>query len=126
MPKAGETILTPELIEALCADIAMGLPKEKMCWKHGISDSALYEWIAKGNDEASEALFRSLVESIKKAETAFLESVRQGVMKEPKDWTRWAWLGERLQPQVFGKVDRAQIEIRDGRAGGVLIPGKSE
>lgn len=111
MPIKNSTILTEKLQDKLCEYVKKGLPKEKACYLCGIGEKTLYEWIEKGVGNDAQEPFRSLAQAIKTAEAQFALSIIDRTEQEqnPKMWSKWVTLGERLQPATFGKMERIEV-----------------
>ncbi len=72
--------LTPERIEKICNKIKMGLSYKDAALCSGISESAFYEWKARGEQQQT-GKYRVFLESIKKAniqaETLHLKNINK-------------------------------------------------
>jgi hypothetical protein len=112
------TDLTPEVAAQICADVAQGLPKEKVCWAAGVSEQTLYRWIEWGTADDAKEPYRSFCEALKKAEA---EATRY-FYKEIKDakageWQKWARIWEGLQPSVFARMPAYRVEVTGANGG---------
>lgn len=107
-PRA-RTKLDEETLRELEALISSGMPKAHACARVGVSKQALYQ-LAERDPAVAERLER--------ASEAGAEWYREQVMHaEGQDWKRWAWLGERLHPRVFGPApQRVEQSGPDGGA----------
>lgn len=98
--------LTPELHEAIIADIADAIPYEYAAGANGIATSTLYNWKARGEKEQAEGLntiYTRFLEGIKKAERNRIRKHLGKIDDHEKDWVCDAWILERRWWEHYGK-----------------------
>jgi hypothetical protein len=98
---------TPEMRRKILKLVAAGVPKKFACEASGIACSKFYEWLSKKRD---------LREELKKAEATNITGLLLKIKKAgEKHWTAYAWLLERLYPEIFGRVEQNTIQLRQAR-----------
>ena len=102
--------LTKELVEQAIALKSDGLCNADIIAALGITDTTFYRWL----QEADTPLKRALKEGLKKAESAYkqtlLNTIRNAALAKNANWTAAAWLLERKYPDEFGRPDRRHEE----------------
>ena len=99
-----KTKLTPSLIKKVCKHVEDGLKYVDACMISGISESAFYDWQARGEKEP-DTIYGEFLAAIKRAQV-----VRKAVLLEKLDrigeehWQSVAWRLERGFPDEFGKT----------------------
>lgn len=120
--------LTPELEKEFCAYVASGLTKKGAADAVCISETALYDWINRGQadkDKGKSTIYSQFLESVKKAEAKFkLTHIKniKGAADEGA-WQASAWLLERCYRDEYG---RAAMDINlGGQPGGEPVRTES-
>lgn len=120
--------LTPELEKEFCAYVASGLTKKGAADAVCISETALYDWINRGQadkDKGKVTIYSKFLESLKKAEAKFkLTHIKniKGAADEGA-WQASAWLLERCYRDEYG---RAAMDINvGGQPGGEPVRTES-
>jgi len=94
--------------DVLLPALREGMPKRQACALCGISKTALYEWIEKG--EAGEEGYIEIADAIKAAQAEFVQEGLKKIKKQGESqWTAWAWMFERMFPEEFGKLDKIAL-----------------
>jgi len=100
--------LTPELQSKICKYIEDGNYAIHACQAVGISTVTFYDWIKRGELDASSNsntkfsnFFNSTKEAEAKAITANVKNIRTAA--RAGEWTASAWFLERKYPDLFGK-----------------------
>jgi hypothetical protein len=79
-----------------------------ICAYVGITETTFYEWLLRPSRK-QEVKFS---ESLKKAETAFKQALRQKILKHTDDsWQAAAWLLERQYPEEYARPE-IQMNIK--------------
>jgi hypothetical protein len=95
------TICTPHLQKVFCDALAKCHTSKNACVVAGISESAFYEWLARGIlGEQPYAKFAELVQS---ARARGLVTLVESIITD-KDWRAKAWYLERTRPADFAQV----------------------
>lgn len=135
--------LTPEVIDEVVAIIGPGVRRKDAALAAGISESAYYLWLARGNREQArmdalgltepnpdEAIFVQFLERTThawaQAKATALVAVRQamhGNDKAPPDWRAAAWWLERTYPREYG-LRRVAIELE--QHDGIEVPDSED
>lgn len=118
MPRRGRrTLLTPELQQAICANIAAGLSQRDAAELAGVPSSTFYGWLQRGETErkrlekskrakpkASEKPFMEFSEAVKKALLDYKKARITGIQQAAAEhWQANAWILERRFPNEFGQ-----------------------
>ena len=109
--------LTEELIKEICSFIENGNTQKDAAALCGVAESTFYNWtkVAKEGKASGRAatLYALLLESVKKAESAFkdyhLGQIRAASTR-PAHWQASAWLLERKFPNEFGRIERQPVQ----------------
>lgn len=112
--------LTPELQKKFCAYVSGGLTKKGAADAVCISETALYDWLQRGQkdeDAGKDTVYSEFLESVKKAEADFkLTHIRTIQEASADDWKAAAWLLERCYRNEYG---RAAMDVNlGGQPGG--------
>ena len=96
-----KTRCTSEIQKQFCDALAKSHTIKNACVVAGISESAFYQWLAKGmSGEEPYAKFVELVQSARaRGRVALVESIITD-----RDWRAKAWYLERILPEDFGPV----------------------
>jgi hypothetical protein len=96
-----KTRCTPQLQKQFCDALAKAHTFKNACVVAGISESAIYQWLAKGmSGEEPYAKFAELVQYARaRGRVALVESIIAD-----RDWRAKAWYLERILPEDFGPV----------------------
>lgn len=121
-----KTLLTPELQQAICANITAGLNQQDAAELAGVPLTTFYNWLRRGELEQNrlaqsprtkprprETVFLEFWKSVKKAQIAFKQThVKNIEQAAPQHWQCSAWLLERRFPKEFGQrvLVRQQVE----------------
>lgn len=111
------TILTSELQKRICENLMLGLSQQDAVTLAGVSESAFYEWLQRGRNEAErlrrsarakprarEAVFVEFAEAVKKAVAQSKRVLLGRIVDAGKTtWQADAWLLERRYPREFGQ-----------------------
>lgn len=111
MPR--KTLCTPELTARIEQSIVAGLSYRDACEVVGISETAFYEWIQRGEAESdrtadghdssiTEQPFVVFADTIKKSIPKRKETLLHKIRSD-ESWQSAAWLLERLHPQEFSR-----------------------
>ena len=104
-----------ELIKAISADIANGVPNKYAAIANGISEATFYAW-QKEEGPLTEEQRVEFLESIKKAESNRIKNYLNSINRAANEgtWQAGAWYLERVYPEDFGK--QREFEIKgDGK-----------
>lgn len=115
--------LTPEVQHMICTGISAGLPKKAACAAVGVSESAFYEWLQRGEEDiekCKKSLYAEFVEQIKKSESAFQLTHLTRISKAGQEgnWQADAWLLERCFPKEYGR-QKMDVELTGNDGGPV-------
>jgi transposase len=96
-----KTRCTPQLQKQFCDALGKAHTIKNACVVAGISESAFYQWLAKGmNGEEPYAKFVGLVQHARaRGRVALIESIITD-----RDWRAKSWYLERIWPEEFGPV----------------------
>lgn len=113
-----KTKLTPELQKEFCSYVAAGITKKGACEACFITESALYDWIQKGERAKAEGkttIYSEFAESVKKAEAKFKLSHIKNIKNaaESGNWQASAWMLERVCRDEYGKKERVEVTGKD-------------
>lgn len=111
MPR--KTLCTPELTARIEQSIVAGLSYRDACEVVGISETAFYDWIQRGDTEIdriedgheptpNEQPFVVFADTIKKAIPKRKETLLHKIRSD-ESWQSAAWLLERLHPNEFSR-----------------------
>lgn len=120
--------LTPEIQKEFCAYVASGLTKKGAADAVCISETALYDWLKKGQadrDRGKNTIYSKFLESVKKAEAKFKLTHIKNIKVAAEDgaWQASAWLLERCYRDEYG---RAAMDINvGGQPGGEPVRTES-
>ncbi len=119
--------LTPELQKKFCAYVSGGLTKKGAADAVCISETALYDWLQRGQkdeDAGKDTVYSEFLESVKKAEADFkLTHIRTIQEASADDWKAAAWLLERCYRNEYG---RAAMDVNlGGQPGGEPVKTES-
>lgn len=112
MPGEGApTKCTPETQEIMLESVSMGLPIRFACDRAGISTSAHYDWVQRG--ENGEQPFADYAEAIKKAraDAVLVRLSRIDAAAEAGAWQADMTYLERVYPDEFGRRDAHSLSI---------------
>ena len=111
--RMAKTKLTYQLIETMAKLKGDGLSNKDICAAVGIHEATFYRWL----NEPKTKLHRELCEQLKKAESAYketlLNTIRDAALAKNSYWTAAAWLLERKYPEEYGQNRRAPEERED-------------
>ncbi len=102
-----KTILTKELIHKFEVLLSAGNYVVTACGTLGISQSAYYEWLKKG-ETANDGLYAEFEKAVKKAEH-IAEAKWMRDISQDEAWQSKAWLMERRYPERWGKKDNLAL-----------------
>jgi len=106
------TKLTEERIEKIIRFIKIGTPIKEACIAVGISEQTYYNWKNRG-ETAKSGKYLEFFESIKKAECeSIVRDLTNIEKKAQEDWKASAWRLERRHPQLFGKREHVDADVR--------------
>lgn len=114
------TKCTPEVIEAVCENVRLGLPRKWAAIRAGISESVYYHWKAEGQKGLEP--YASFLESLTRAEAddmaALVTDVRCATTGQmpgnaQPDWRAQSWLLERRFRGDFGKTTAVELSGPD-------------
>jgi len=110
--------LTPQLQEKICDYIAKGNYLNTACQATGITDSTLFNWLKRAEEEAKNGggMYFDLMVAIKKAEAqaeAALASMIKETALQKKDWLSAMTFLERRHPDRWGRRDRTRVDINE-------------
>lgn len=127
--------LTPQKIDRVCEFISAGNNAETAAVASGISKSAYYNYMAFGRQELaaveqgtqrkprkSKEIYVEFLERVEKAKAEAELRLVLYIAKaanEPKHWTAAAWLLERRNPAMWGRVSR-EAATAEETAGAVI------
>lgn len=99
------TELTPEVAQAVCANISMGLTFIDACRMAHVARRSFERWRERGETE-TDGIYHDLVEMVEEAEAGFKYEhlsriVAHSKKKAAGKWVCSAWLLERKYPQEF-------------------------
>jgi hypothetical protein len=104
------TDCTPEVTEAVCAELREGLSIASACAAAGIDRATFHRWIARGDEGPPFSDFRNATTKARAVGTRSLEvTVRTAALD---DWRAAAWMLERKAPEDWSK--RTEITGKDG------------
>jgi transposase-like protein len=104
--------------------ISIGVPESAVCDAVGISEQTFYRWMRYGEQGKSPA-YRSFFEAIKKGRARAISMRVSRIYKAGKEqWTANAWWLERVRPDLFGRMDRLDAQVR-GSMNIKVVFGKS-
>lgn len=121
------SILTDEIAQEICTDVENMLPVTSAAWGAGICERTYFNWIQRGEEDIEAGKTNSpharFVQGIKRAQTAAQNKCLRGINGPKPDgqWTRFAWLLERLWPDKFAKCERLQHSVAAGEGTTVNI-----
>lgn len=109
-----KTKLTPELQQEFCSYVAAGITKKGACEAVFIGESALYDWIQRGERDRAKGkktIYSEFAESVKKAEAKFKLSHIKNIKSaaDSGNWQASAWMLERVCRDEYGKKDRVEL-----------------
>ncbi len=104
-----KTKLTPELQDDVVKRIRAGNYIKVACQAVGISHTAYFDWLKKGQEGKSP--YAEFLDAIKKAESeAHVNYVAIVASHAPKQWQAAAWWLERRFPDKWGRRDRLDVK----------------
>jgi hypothetical protein len=95
------TKLTPELQDQICTLLANHNSKQSTCQILGISRTAFYQWMRKGEREEGRKYIQ-FCKAVNKAQAQSVMVLTNAIANAPS-WKAAAWLLERLHPEEFGR-----------------------
>jgi hypothetical protein len=109
------TKCTPELTNAIAADITLGLPGEVAAVAHGVGRSTFYNWLKWGRRrEPGFIEFRDAIQKARaEAEHHYVGIIREAAVKS---WQAAAWWLERRSPKRWGRWGPSPAPERPTRA----------
>ena len=113
---ARPTDCTPELTEALCAELKLGMAIRAACQHVGIDDSTYRKWMTRGeNGEEPFVTFRTAATRAKaEGVRALVVTVRKAAAS---DWRAAAWILERREPDEWSR----RVEVTGSEGGPVQV-----
>jgi transposase len=96
-----KTRCTSQLQKQFCDALAKAHTIKNACVVAGISESAFYQWLAKGM--SGEEPYAKFVELVQYARARGLATLVESIITD-KDWRAKAWYLERTWPEDFGPV----------------------
>lgn len=103
-----KTALWPEVTSTICDALEAGAFLETAFVLAGVSKSAVYEWLRRGNREKS-GPYRDFADSLKKANaTCELRLLQVINTAAPRIWFASAWLLERRWPSKWARRTPAE------------------
>jgi len=110
--------LTPQLQEKICEYIANGNYLNTACQATGITDSTLFNWMKRAEEEGKNGGGRyfDFMVAIKKAEAqaeAALASMIKETALQKKEWLPAMTFLERRHPDRWGRRDRTRVDINE-------------
>lgn len=108
--------LTPEVQKIVCDCVFDGLTYEKSAQCAGIGKSTFFRWMAMGEDESCESIYREFRDAVKKAEADLVrEQLRIIKTAGAKGtWQAAAWHLERRFPEDYSL--KKQVVVEDNRS----------
>jgi transposase-like protein len=104
------TDCTPEVTEAVCAELREGLSIASACAAGGIARSTYHDWLQRASEGPPFSDFRDATTKARAVGTRSLEvTVRTAALD---DWRAAAWMLERKAPEDWSK--RTEITGKDG------------
>lgn len=98
--------INPELVSAICEDIAKGFSYEKAALNNGISASTFFRWLKLGKTTDSDPIYQHFAKEVKAAsefsEDEALQIVRSAATIG-RNWKASAWFLEKRFPDKYGK-----------------------
>lgn len=109
-----ETDITPELTARVCKALKLPITRRSACARAGISKSAFYEWLAKG--EKGEQPYADFLDAVTHAEAECEGNLIEEIVLD-QDWRAKAWVAERRFRDQWAKDSpeerkREPLEIR--------------
>lgn len=108
-PSKAETVLTPEILEAVGLLLSEGHYKETVADFLGISRMTWWNWEQRGEREP-DSVYGEFLYVVKKASAAAEILLFRGIRAGFDGWQSKAWIMERRFPQRWGK--RIDITVR--------------
>ncbi len=103
------TTPTPELVEAICARVRIGVPVEAAAASLGVMPATLAAWNERGKRQEAPGACRELLQAVARAEAACqLHLVALLQRHARNDWRAAAWLLERRWPDEWGQPHTAR------------------
>lgn len=97
---------TPEVVQALCEAITLGLSQKRACEACGVSTETFRTWMHSRPE---------FFVATKKAEGEFItRNLATIAAARVKSWQAAAWLLERRFPREFARVETIKAEVRRG------------
>jgi hypothetical protein len=120
-------ILSPELIEQLCAYVRQGNYNVTAVQACGIHERTFYSWLERGKRELEvrpedgtepESLYMQLLQSLKKSEAEAQIKIAKVVTDcavKDGQWLAGMTFLERRWPDQYGRRERKQVDIHETR-----------
>ena len=110
MPNAGPSKLTPELTQAICQCLRLGMPAKHACDKVGISEQTYIRW-RKAGHRYDDVVYVNFLNAIKAAKSGFVEDNMQCIKNAAsKSWQAAAWLLERREREYFAMKEVERLD----------------
>ena len=108
------TLCTPEMVDALVVRVRAGVPIKRAVGAIGISESAFYKWMERG--EAGESPYVELMERVTRARNQTAAAMAEVVVQAGLDGDVKAaqWYLERRDPQHWGKSADTVVNVNTG------------
>ena len=107
MSAGRKTKLTKELVDKFHALLSAGNYVVTACGSLGVSQSAYYDWLKKG-ESAGEGIYAEFEQAVKKAES-IAEAKWMHQIGQDASWQSKAWLMERRYPERWSRKDNLAL-----------------
>jgi len=110
------SLISPEIIEALCKYVANGNVEEHSCYLVGIDESTLTKWKQKGREDLKngvESIYSQLIMELKRARALAqvdMVEIARSSAKVKKDGYLAITFLERTDPKNWGRRDSLQVD----------------
>lgn len=104
--------LTPEVQQAICKALELGLPRRRAAWKAGIDEGTVSRWYRGGSADDAPPRLRDFRAAVEKAEATHQEKLikRANRVERPL-----AILGRRY-PDEWGRRDNVEADDAESKA----------
>lgn len=128
----GSSRITPELIEAICEDLEVAVPLKYAAEAQGLSESTVYEWLAKA--KAGNKRYTEFADRVKRAQAKAVGILHRAALIGGKGSSGATWLLSKRYRKDYGddmpalendkpleivqrRLDPVQVPVNtDGRA----------
>lgn len=119
-------LLTPELIDQLCVNIASGAPLKFCAEAIGVARGTVDEWLLRAQDpKEPDPIYRSLEQSVARARAQAVVGMALAARTGRKGWQGAAWMLERTRPEDFGPPKKQLEHSGPGLGGAIRIVASS-